>query len=105
MGGNHCSFTEKTITSIMASQKLGIEMPTSANTMETLSCQRPWWVAETMPSGIAKPTEMTMVITVSIMVRGRYSAMESAIDILVSQDWPKSKRKNVSRRKAPSRTR
>lgn len=38
--------------------------------MEPVSCQRFWWVAAMMPSGMPKPKEINKVTMVSIMVRG-----------------------------------
>ena len=55
--GNRRSWTEKTQISIMPSQKAGMEMPTRASTVTTMSVFEYWRVAEMMPKGIAMTTD------------------------------------------------
>ena len=68
--GSQPSRSENTSTSIIPTQKSGMETPANATSMEALSCHLPAWVAALMPSGMPTRAVIRMLTTLMMAVRG-----------------------------------
>ena len=74
----------------MPSQKFGVEMPHSANTLATWSQAVPRPTAETMPAGMPIASAMPIASSASSIVTGSFCSTSPATGCWVRTDSPRS---------------